>query len=527
MDSNNLHGLLETALVGTQRQSLAAPILTNDIGLLLEQIAASGAPAARQLLQMVGALAMCSRTGFQAAPTTSPAWTPASLDTSTVPDGPMIEMVLRPLLLDGPQRLQILALRRLAACGLRLPPALLPVALEMGRRSMAVRPALSQVLGARGHWLAMHNSSWGFAAGVADQASTQEQWEHGNPEQRLAAFAEMRKTDAAAARDTLAGELKTLSAAERNALLPLLAVNLSASDEALLDNVLLKDRSTDVRMAAANLLARLPQSRHALAITTALAPLVTIEQGILGKKCAIEAPAEADPAWKSEALELTRPQHEPLGERAWWLYQLMRNCPLDWWQQHTGLAPAELINATAKSEWQESLVRGWRDAVVATQHVAWAEVLLQNTKLLALLPSTSSSYWPKSVDVSMLVAVLPLAQQEHYWAENIPSEKYRLGGFLKHILLGCPADHRLSPHLSQRLAQAIANELNSTEGIHFTLQYALPDMLCVLDEPALALVGAAPTLDESSPLHTEGSVRLARIATARRMLAALPMKPKA
>ncbi len=528
MNASPLQGLLEVPLVGTQRQSLSLPPTVGPIGQLLGEVSASAAQPPRQLLQMVGVLAVCARAGYQpsgtaaawpAAPADSAAWPAAPADSAASSKGHLSDAVLRPILLDGPQRLQIQALTRLSECGLRLPPVLLPTALEMGRRSIAVRPALTAALGERGRWLAQQNSVWNYAAGVGAQASEQEQWDLGTPEQRLKLFTHMRQTDAATARDKLTAELKELNAAERTALVPLLSVNLSAADEPLLDALLVKDRSKEVRQVAATLLARLSGSRHAQVITAALAPLVKLERGILSKKLVIDAPTAADPAWKDEAIDATRPQHEAqnygLGERAWWLYQLVRQCPLDWWQQHTGLAPTELLKACAKSEWQEALARGWLDATVATKHALWADALLQNWSLQS-----------RRADESDVLAVLPLAQRERYWAQNMPSAKQNLNTFLYGILAACPEDHVLSTELSQKLAQAMAKALaGDPAGNDYSLRHVLPEMLCVLHLPAVDLITAVPPPVDPTPSVAAHAALLTRIATARRTLAALiPVK---
>ncbi len=510
MNPSPLQGLLEVALVGTQRQSLSLPHMTGPIGQLLGEVSASAAQPPRQLLQMAGVLAVCARAGYQPGGT-APAWPAAPADSAASSKGHLADAVLRPILLDGPQRLQIQALTRLSACGLRLPPVLLPTALEMGRRSIALRPALTDALGERGRWLALQNSAWHYAAGVGAQATAQEQWDLGTPEQRLKLFAHMRLTDAAAARDKLVAELKELNAAERTALVPLLAINLSAADEPLLDTLLIKDRSKEVRQVAATLLARLPSSRHAQVVATALASLVKMERGILSKKLVIDAPTAADPAWKDHAIDATRPQHDALGERAWWLYQLVRQCPLDWWQQHTGLAPAELLKASAKSEWQQALARGWLDAAVATGHTLWADALLQNWKLQR-----------RQTDASDVLAVLPLAQRELYWAQNMPTGKQSLGTFLYNILAACPDDYVLSPALSQQLAKAMATALTGDPAANdYSLRHVLPEMLCVLDLSALDVITAAPPPVNPTPSVAAQSVEWGRIVTARHTLAAL------
>ena len=61
-----------------------------------------------------------------------------------------------------------------------------------------------------------------------------------------------------------------------------------------------------------------------------------------------DAPRAADPEWSSAAIDVARPQNDALGERAWWLYQLVRQVPLRWWCEHTGMDAAALLAWAAK-----------------------------------------------------------------------------------------------------------------------------------------------------------------------------------
>lgn len=506
--------LLDAALVGTDRQAPSAAVLEGPVGQLLQQIAASPLDPPQQLLQMAGVLAVCGQAGFR------PAASPATVlleraATDNLPQAPatIVETVLRPVLADGPERLQHEAFRRLEAARLRLPPRLLPAAMELGRRSVAIRAPLTAVAGERGRWLAMQNPAWRFATGASATASPDQQWELGSPEQRRAVFERWRVQDAAAARERLGAGFSQLPARERAEFLPLMAAQLSETDEPFID-ALLKDRSKEVRQSAAELLLRLPQSRHARALCAALSPLVRKESGFLGSRLVVEAPAAADAAWKDEAIDATRPTHESLGERAWWLYQLVRQAPLAWWAAHTGMQPEDLLKASGKSEWKEALQRGWRDAAIAAADIEWAEALLSNGN------SNTTGY-----DVAPVLACLPLERRERHWLRHLAADGSKgLSQLLATMLAACPAGWTLSADLSARLAKEIASVLRAPNANNdYSLRYHLPDALCLLHTDSLGVLSPMPRPPDETASSSDFTLRLDRIASARRALAQLTL----
>ena len=112
-------------------------------------------------------LATCGLAGAQGTPWLDPLPAEASDDTlPALSEGSLLASVSWALH-DGPARLQHEVCLVLARARCRLPPALLPQALELGRRSLALRPVLMPVLGERGLWLAAQRDDWRYAAGVS------------------------------------------------------------------------------------------------------------------------------------------------------------------------------------------------------------------------------------------------------------------------------------------------------------------------------------------------------------------------
>ena len=151
------------------------------------------------------------------------------------------------------------ALRLLAEANLRLPPALLPVALS--QHVPELRPALLPVLGERGRWLSRFNPDWSWAAeagietGAGLPANAEVLWQEGTPAQRLGILGRMRTEQPALARAWLEAAWREEKADFRSDALLRLDRGLSRDDEPFLDKAL-DDRSQSVRARAATLLAK-------------------------------------------------------------------------------------------------------------------------------------------------------------------------------------------------------------------------------------------------------------------------------
>ncbi|RUL75913.1 DUF5691 domain-containing protein [Dyella choica] len=420
------------ALVGVE--GAVAFSADTEVGKLLAQIGMQGDDPALTFSRVAGVMAACQRAGLTLPSGSAVLPQPSPADDNTLADAHPWSVLLAQVLTDGPVRLQHEICSRLATLGITLPALQLPGALDAGKRSVALRPLLLKILGHRGRWLAAFNPDWRYAAEGTASEHDPNVWEEGNLAQRIAYLCALRQRDPARARQLLQAQLSELPARERVELVSTLEYGLEGDDEALLDP-LLKDRSREVRTVAAMLLAKLPRSVHARRITGWLAPLLTQKRHLLGKTWAIDAPAAADPAWQTAVIDSNRPQHERLGERAWWLYQLVRQASLSWWVDDTGMTPAQLIAWAAKSDWMDALYRGWRDRVGAADH-DWIH---------AMLASRAQAFG----DRVGLLAWLPVAEREPYWPRSL--DQLRQDGRLGDVIASCPLGETLSADFSSAL----------------------------------------------------------------------------
>ncbi|MGO1072839.1 DUF5691 domain-containing protein [Lysobacter sp. CA199] len=397
---------IKPALIGVDENRPAAfePMVAG----LLEESA--DPDAAMRYARGAAAMAVLRLAAVEIAAATAEPPASAPHDPRALADTHPLGEALSAIFQEGSERLQQEACLRLAALGVCLPARALPHALSAGQRLTRLRAALLPALGERGLWLARLNPDWRYASDgergddSADDAARL--WQEGSFDQRLIVLRRARAADTAVARAMLQAQLGELPAKERVEFVAALDIGLHQDDQELLAG-LLKDRSREVRRIAASLLARLPGSEHARRLTGWIAPLVVSERGLLGRRWNVDAPQAADPAWAAAAIDTARPQHDPLGERAWWLYQLARQVPLAWWCAHTGMDPPQLLVWAGKSDWKDALYRGWLERV-GQGDADWAQAMLDapgrsfhghHAELLTLLPPAERvRHWPRDFE---------------------------------------------------------------------------------------------------------------------------------
>lgn len=386
-----MDAIVRAALVGTANAPGPHPTGT-PVDALVEPASADGET---RFLLAAGASSIYLQAGRKPARATALP-EPAPEDPSPACN-PAVATVLRELLSGEHRVLLPEACSRMAAANLRLPFELLPAALAV---QAPLRPAIRQVLGERGRWLARFNESWTWARakGGLETPETEalppdaEQiWEEGNLEDRLSILRRVRAVDPARGRSWLIPVLSKEKAEARSRLLSALETGLGPDDEELLEKSL-DDRSVQVRSAAGLLLARLAGSACARRLRERADALISMEEGAKpasgffgrvasflsgeggGLRMTIEPPQEVDPSWERDGLPVKPPQG--VGQRAFWLTQALSRVPPSHWVERFGHGPAELLAAAARdSEWGGAVVEGWAQAVLTFGASEWAASL--------------------------------------------------------------------------------------------------------------------------------------------------------
>ncbi|HAO32752.1 MAG TPA: DUF5691 domain-containing protein [Candidatus Competibacter sp.] len=503
---NPLHDLATQALLGSERRPPVLTPLPGAVDDLLDAASPSETALEIRVLRRAGVLAACADAGY--VPAAGGAEPPPLCEAESLlaATDPQWRAALVEIFQDGPDLLQREALRQLAEYGAVLPPKILPLALTAASKTPALQALLRPVLGQRGRWLARFNPDWAYALSGDDAELDFSLWERGTLEARKAFLRQLRRRDPAAARTTLETALTELDARERLTLLEQLSVNLDASDEDFLENRL-TDRGKEVRGLVANLLARLPDSRHVARMIARLAPCLRQERKLLRQHWVIEPPSAFGADWKADAIEETRAKSESLGERAWWLYQIARALPLAWWSERLALSPAELIGWAKKSDWSEALLRAWHDALTRERNPVWAAAFLGETKLPGL-----------TVDPFALIDHLPPAERESYWLRllNKSARRSGVGEWLGRISQsGTPCSAEFARQVLQHVRATVASDAGKWD---YSLRQALPDFICLMPVALLDETLQHWPVEPEAQYFSETLARLIAIAERRKTL---------
>ena len=508
----HLQALATQVLLGTERRAAALPAVSGAVG---ETIAAACPPEVGpdlRVLRAAGILAICGDTGFQ--PPERDADLPEACPANTWPCVSDADLVsaLSQIFDAGLERLCEEALQTLAKQSASLPHGLLPRALSLGQKNPSLRPALLAVLDQRGRWLASHNPEWAYvtALAAADQSLDMTRWTDGTLEERTQLLARLRSTDPDQARQLLQTEFDQFDARERTRLLAQMPLGLAAADEDFLEAAL-QDRSKDVRHLAADLLARLPNSRYRARMVERLVPCLEQKRKLFRHAWTLEPPAAFGADWKNDALEASRAKGESLGERAWWLYQIARAVPLAWWPQHMGLSPAELTKWAKDTDWAEALFRAWSEALVRQPDTDWARAFLAHAPLDGL-----------TIDQFDLLACLPIAEREQYWQHMLDYRQIPIirGDILARIVQDCLAHGAtLSETFACHVLKLVRNALPTGMGRWDHLaREALPEFVCLIPPSCLDDATNWPSAAPGTDYFTQTLARVLAIVELRKIL---------
>lgn len=408
--------LVTAALLGTRRRAPDVAALPAAVAGYAATMAdtGDGADPAVRLLDAAALATVYRRAGRR--PASAPPPLPVAPDDTAPPVGAAAAARLAGLLDSGDADLLGEWLRAAAAAGRRAPDDLLPSLLDVAVRRRELAPHAVAVLGRRGEWLAGLRPDWtrvvtSHAAATATAATTTatttttaattttgpaepptdpREWTHGDRTARRRYFAALRRTDPAAALDLLERAWPRETGEDRAALLAMLDAGLSAGDEPLLERAL-DDRRRDVREAAGLLLSRLPDSAFAGRMVERAARCVDVQRHRGRRRIVVTPPSECDAAMRRDGVQPT-PHAPGVGERAYWLRQIVAATPLRTWPRLFDRADAAaVVDLPVDGDWADLLRAGWTDAAVRQRDAEWALALLpvaahDHVRLLEVVP---------------------------------------------------------------------------------------------------------------------------------------------
>jgi hypothetical protein len=250
--------------------------------------------------------------------------------------------------------------------------------LELGKAATLLRPKIAQVMGAKGHWLAQFISE---ASWLLPEDLPVSVWEEGSLPERLAYISKIRLENPEQARGMLETIWKQENAEARTGLLETLKTNLSLNDEAFLETCL-DDKSKRVRELASEFLSSLVDSALTQRMIKRAQPFLTYTPAtMLGlKKASLEVrlPESFDKDWSRDGIEQKNVPYG-MGEKAWWLKQLLERVPPSIWGQPT------ILSGVSK-EWESLLREAFRQATLRFADNTWITYFLPDQAMVRLLP---------------------------------------------------------------------------------------------------------------------------------------------
>jgi hypothetical protein len=266
-----------------------------------------------------------------------------------------------------------------ASRNVRAPADALRELLDLGRSDTGLRHRILSVGGARAAWLAGFNEDWSYAAAAADDDTLASTWENGTGAARVAALEQLRRVDPQRALATLESSWAKEASSDRAAFIGVLVNGLSMADEPFLERAL-DDKRKEVRQRAASLLARLAGSALVSRLTTRARSLVSLgREGLLRRlQLEVTPPTEADAALLRDGIEPKPPAGSGIGERAWWLAQLIAAVPPATWSDAWSVEPSVLLGLAASHEWREPLIAGWLTATERHRDPKWAAAVWEH-----------------------------------------------------------------------------------------------------------------------------------------------------
>ena len=247
-----------------------------------------------------------------------------------------------------------------------LPPETLPELIEATRKQPELLAQVVAAAGTRGRWLLEHHEPFRTLAAEPDP----QHWHTGTPDQRVAFLEYLRRHAPDSARELLAETWAQEDYRQRARLIGTFAIHRDEEDETLL-NTALADGRQEVRLVAADLLARLDRSDFAERMRERAEAVIRFEG-----KWKIDLPETPTAEVVADGVAPKRADSLSGGVRANYLVQLLRFVHPDYWLL-MGHTTEEVAAGWVGSEHADNALHGLARATILHEAPDWATVLLQ------------------------------------------------------------------------------------------------------------------------------------------------------
>jgi hypothetical protein len=382
---------------------------------------------------------------------------------------------------------------------MRVDGVVVPLLLDWWARQAKRHATVFAALGRQGEWLASLNPEWGSRASVAGTAGpglaadtgattgiptdAETLWQIGTSAERLALLTSVRRLDPARALTLVASTWNDDAAAERQRFVEVLTEHASIADEPFLEAAL-DDRSKVVRRQAAAVLVRVPDTRLRQRLSAAARQFISIDSR--GASIGLLPPESFDPAWERDGIEERPPKG--VGQRAWWLRQIIAGADLAIWTDRTGLTPAGVLDALQGDDFAADAVHALVAAARLARDPEWSVALARH--LLGQSPVEIDTIVP-------LLAALPHDDAERLALEIAAADSLAtLERWETIAAINRPITPSWSPAFSRDVMTILSNHTaNSTAGDLWRASQLLEAVSRRLhpDPDAIALFEAAAT----------------------------------
>jgi len=258
-----------------------------------------------------------------------------------------------------------------------LPPHWVPVVLQHAPAALCLR--YSQVFGSAAMWLAERNPAWSDR--VQPPQPSLERWNAGTLVERCVQLRLVRGRDPAEGLAWLQSTWVTDPPEAREAFLKVLQPTVCASDEPFLEAAL-DDKRKAVRQAAAELLARLPGSAYLQRAAARAEPVLSWEGAGKGlskllrkPRLMVQLPSALDKAAQRDGIEAKPPAQRKIGERTFWMTQMLSMVPPVHWTQRFQCSAEDLLAAARATEFGQELLAAFSTAALRHPHGEWQDAL--------------------------------------------------------------------------------------------------------------------------------------------------------
>jgi hypothetical protein len=292
-------------------------------------------------------------------------------------------------------RLVGIFLERTSSSGFTLPHPSLAEILDFAKNRQPLHAPLCRVLGARGHWLAQQNLEWNKmilapVEAALDAEAAGSIWQTGSESQRIALLDVLRGRDSDLARSFVEQTWNDDAIEFRLKVVRNFVKGLTSRDEAFLESVL-DDRRKEIRIAARDLLMHLPESSFRERQLARLSEYVQVQREKGRLVLSVEPPKNCDKAMERDGIQKKVPAGMKIGEKAWWLRQVLALVPPSLVAERLKIAPAELLGCTDDATWGVDLADGFHQACRSGLDSGFSDALVKcdGERYADLLPKMS------------------------------------------------------------------------------------------------------------------------------------------